>query len=215
MKHPHEEEKCYFFQHCACRHFSSSVSRDRPPLEMKTTPSLGLIRSAEVFGGVENRKHKIQDKERGEKKQSPIDFKAFNLLNNPLKALHRDCCTNKHGSAQKIEGLITRALFFGCFFTSNVPSSFLILRFRVTNPTANITMLFCRWGRKEPGQLVGGGQRGPSPQSWVTPCTPAGVPPPRAELGWQPPKTLLVPLVSPAVSSSHPDPARRRTAGSG
>lgn len=124
MKHAHEEEKCYFFQHCACRHFSSSVSRDRPPLEMKTTPSLGLIRSAEVFGGVENRKHKIQDKERGEKKQSPIDFKAFNLLNNPLKALHRDCCTNKHGSAQKIEGLITRVLYFLVVFS---PQMFLFL----------------------------------------------------------------------------------------
>lgn len=84
-----------FFLLSACRHFSSSVSGDRPPLEMKTTPSQGLTGSAEVFGGVENRKHKIQDKEREEKKKklTPIDCKAFNLFNNSAKALHGDCCT--------------------------------------------------------------------------------------------------------------------------
>lgn len=58
-----------FFLLSACRHFSSSVRGDRPPLETKTTPSQGLTGSGEVFGGVENRKHKIQDKEREEKKK--------------------------------------------------------------------------------------------------------------------------------------------------
>ena len=91
-----------FFQHPACGRFSSSVSGDRPPLEMKTTPPQGLITSAEFFGGVEKRKHKIQDKERGEKKQTPKGFKAFNLLNSSEKALLRGCCTNKHGNTQKL-----------------------------------------------------------------------------------------------------------------
>lgn len=71
-----------FFQHSACRHFSASVSGDRLPLETKTTSSQGLIRSAEVFGAVENRKHKIQDKGGGG--QSSIDFKVFNLFNNSV-----------------------------------------------------------------------------------------------------------------------------------
>lgn len=110
--------KMLFFQHSACRHFSSSVSTDRAPLETKTTPSQGLIRSAEVFGGVENSKHKIQDKER-ERKQSPIDLKAFNLFNDSVKH-----CT---GAVAQISTATLRRCkdsssvpFFGCFFTPNV-----------------------------------------------------------------------------------------------
>lgn len=145
-----------FFQHSACRHFSSSVSGDRPPLEMKTTPSQGLIRSAEVCGRADNKKHKIQDKEGGGGKSRAQQISKHSIY---LTTQPRHCAGTVAQMRLATLGRCTDSspvLFFGCSSTPNVHLPCLDFNCNAcTLPSSNRQ---CR-----NGDDAAAGQRAPSP----------------------------------------------------